>query len=224
LKEFPAGRCERERLSRKDPSPGGTGPPPSPLGEGSNFLARPGAPKFLPSPEGMIVTHYLRLDTGGIELGPFLTPQGFHSVAVGQGTLLVPAAHGPRREKPTDPVTVESPASRGEHGNKRHEGTAWFDPFRVAKIDGSLTVGGGHKPRALAHGYSILTPPGWEDACPPELHTPRVPPRMWDMLSPGQRVARAAVLTRGRGSGEGLLGRTRRNGDKGKPSGRHLLG
>ena len=100
------------------------------------------------------------------------SPDGYHSVAVGKGTRFVPAAHGPRRQKPTDPARVESPASQGQHANKKQESAARFDPFRVGKIHGSLTVGGGHKNRALAHGYSIFTPAGREDARHPELHTP----------------------------------------------------
>ena len=35
-----------------------------------------------------------------------------------------------------------------------------FDPFRVGKVNGGTPVGGGHKNRALAHGYSISTPSG----------------------------------------------------------------
>ena len=113
---------------------------------------------------------------------------------MGQGTVLVPAAHGPRGEKPPDPARVESPASQGQHGNKKQESAARFDPFRVGKINGSLTVGGGHQKRALAHGYSVFTPSGWEDRRHPELHTPRVQPTMWDMLSPwGERVAESRV-------------------------------
>ena len=34
------------------------------------------------------------------------------------------------------------------------------DPFGVGKRDWTASVGGGHTNRALAHGYSILTPSG----------------------------------------------------------------
>ena len=78
LKEFPAVRCGRARLSRKDPSPGGAGPPPSP------------------------------------------------------------------------------PRGRGLKDGK----------------NATSTVGGGHKNRALAHGYSIQTPSGFRQP-------PRTPWALW---------------------------------------------
>ena len=51
---------------------------------------------------------------------------------------------------------------------------------------GSLSVGGGHRRRALAHGYSILNPFGVQN---PSLDflTPGVQPKIWVKVSPGER-------------------------------------
>jgi hypothetical protein len=40
-------------------------------------------------------------------------------------------------------------------------------------------VGGGHKRRALAHGYSSFTPLGFKDMRHLEFGTPRVQPKIW---------------------------------------------
>ena len=40
------------------------------------------------------------------------------------------------------------------------EGPNCSTPFGVGSAMGMLSVGGGHKKRALAHGYSISTPSG----------------------------------------------------------------
>jgi hypothetical protein len=53
-------------------------------------------------------------------------------------------------------------------------------------------VGGGHKKRALAHGYSMDTPSGLRTSS--DL-APRVQHKMWDMLAP--LGARAEVFTPG---------------------------
>ena len=51
-------------------------------------------------------------------------------------------------------------------------------------------MGGGRKKRALAHGYSRLTPAGFKDLVKPDFHTTRVQAKMWDMLSRGEKGGR----------------------------------
>ena len=104
---------------------------------------------------------------------------------MGKGALFAPAAHGPHRKIDTDPEGVDGLASRRLRLHKnipRKRRT--FDPFRVEEMNGSFTVGGGHKNRALAHGYSIFTPAGFKDPCNPDFHTPRVQPKLWVKISP----------------------------------------
>ncbi|MDR3675932.1 MAG: hypothetical protein P4N24_10615, partial [Acidobacteriota bacterium] len=60
----------------------------------------------------------------------------------------------------------------------RRRGT--FDPSRVEARTGSSTVGGGHKKRALAHGYSIFAPSGRMDPFHPGFDPLRVQQKMWD--------------------------------------------
>ena len=45
----------------------------------------------------------------------------------------------------------------------RARGGGRFDPYRVGILSGLQSVGGGHKNRALAHGYSLSTPAGFKD-------------------------------------------------------------
>ena len=116
--------------------------------------------------------------------------RGLHTVAVGKGTFFVPAAHG---KLPTALPTLKGsnipPLAGSPVGRTRRRGT--FDPSRVEARTGSSTVGGGHKERALAHGYSILAPPGRVD---PWLHPLRVQQKMWDTFSWGRRgTARRGV-------------------------------
>ncbi len=57
------------------------------------------------------------------------------------------------------------------------------DPFGVGVDLTPRSVGGGHPNRALAHGYSRLTPSGFKHRLGPDFRTLRVQPKMWDMLS-----------------------------------------
>ena len=59
------------------------------------------------------------------------------------------------------------------------------DDFGNSTLSGSGfiakgSVGGGHKGRALAHGYSIFTPSGFKTWC----STPGVQPEIWVTISP----------------------------------------
>ena len=75
-------------------------------------------------------------------------------------------------------------------------GSGAVDPFGVGVDFTPRSVGGGHPSRALAHGYSRLTPSGFKDRLGPNFRTLRVQPKMWDMLSPRERLL--AFLGRGR--------------------------
>ena len=65
----------------------------------------------------------------------------------------------------------------------RAAGFGAVDPFRVGINFRPWSVGGGHPNRALAHGYSRLTPAGFKDQFRPDFRTPRVQHKMWDTLS-----------------------------------------
>ena len=74
---------------------------------------------------------------------------------MGKGTLFVPAAHGAVGKNAADPEGVEGLGVRRPRGqqNLPPGETAPVRPLQGRKIKGSPTVGGGHKKRALAHGY-----------------------------------------------------------------------
>ena len=73
---------------------------------------------------------------------------------MGKGTLFVPAAHGSDIQNEIDPEGV---ACRRAQRLRVHQNLRpvrpHVRPFQGRRMKGERTVGGGHKKRALAHGY-----------------------------------------------------------------------
>jgi hypothetical protein len=104
---------------------------------------------------------------------------------VGKGTFFVPAAHGSDQNNNADPEGVDDRSLprlrvRENLGRDRPD----IRPLQGRRFKGSPTVGGGHKKRALAHGYSIFTPAGFSDRPRTEFGTPGVQPKIWVTISP----------------------------------------
>ena len=86
---------------------------------------------------------------------PVLEPRrGENLVAVGKGTFLVSAAHG---WLSLDPPTLKGSNARPFRAEVLMPAPALnrktVDAFRVGIVFAIRSVGGGHKKRALAHGY-----------------------------------------------------------------------
>jgi hypothetical protein len=65
-------------------------------------------------------------------------------------------------------------------------GSGAVDPFRVGVDFTPRSVGGGHPNRALAHGYSRLTPSGYKDRLGPNSRTLRVQPKQMSAIDTRQ--------------------------------------
>ena len=72
---------------------------------------------------------------------------------MGKGTPFVPAAHGGRCVSLPDPEGVERSGAFRVLIEALGLRSRRFDPYRVEILFATWSVGGGHKPRALAHGY-----------------------------------------------------------------------